>query len=121
MVMLPMHLSTNTPSTSTGNNARLDARRLALEASARVRAGTISGGTVRCVLPIPVVGSIPMRVKVRPTVSNDNEDSAPYPPRERLFASRPATVAARKKRNPMFIDFAQVVRDKSDKAGGNQE
>ena len=104
-----MHLSSNTPSTSAN-----DAHRFAIEASSRLR-GTVSGGTVRYMYGIPVVGTVPVRIKIRrPLPQEEIYGGVTFGPRtmiERKFNSRPATVAARRKklptRTPIF-DIAQV-------------
>ena len=101
--MIPMHLSSNIPSTSANSH------------TTRLR-GTVSGGTVRYMYGIPVVSTIsPVRIKIRRPLPHEEIYGGAfqsYGPRtmiERKFNSRPATVAARRKKLPTRTPIFDIV------------
>lgn len=103
--MIPLHLSSNTPSTS-APNGKIDTKNL-------------HGNTVRYVYPLSVVGTVPMRIKVRPQIQMDDgvkfEALSTIGPRStiidpRIFCSRPTTVAQRKRRAPLRTPIFNMIQ-----------
>ena len=114
--MIPMHLATSTPSTSNPNGKPGMVTR-----PIEIPSGIPGNGTVRYVypMPIPMVGSVPVRIRVRPHFPMDDGvkfEPLTVGPRSniidpRRLTSRPNTVAARKRRipsRPPIFDIIQV-------------
>ena len=110
-----MHLATSTPSTSNPNG-----KPEMIPRPIGVPSGLSGNGTVRYIYPMPMsmVGSVPLRIRMRPTFPID--DGVRFEPftvgarsaiiDTRRLPSRPNTVAARKRQAPSRPPIFNIIQ-----------
>uniref|UniRef100_A0AC34QUZ9 Uncharacterized protein n=1 Tax=Panagrolaimus sp. JU765 TaxID=591449 RepID=A0AC34QUZ9_9BILA len=104
--MIPIHLSSNTPSTSNPNGIKK-------EIEARTTLGISSEKTVRYMYPIPMIGTVPVRIRMRPPLDDGIRiEPLTIGPRSvdyHRLPSRATTVAARNRRPPLRAPIFDII------------
>lgn len=105
--MFPVHLSANTPSTSNPNGNKK-------EMETRTTLGISSGNAVRYMCPIPMIGTVPVRIRVRPPLDDGIRiEPLTIGPRSidfHRFPPQPSTFVARKRRPPLRAPIFDIIQ-----------